>query len=86
MSPEEQLAAMDEELAMVQRELLEVRRSHALDVLNVTMGTLLMRMVRLRDQAVIERDEVAMIEGARTIREHLRVWHESAEQLRALTS
>ena len=69
---------------MVQREILEVRRSHTLDQLAVTMGTLLMRMVQLRDQAVIARDEVAMIEAARTIREHLRAW--GVEYLKALAS
>lgn len=86
MSPEEQLAAMREEHEMLERELLEVRRSLALDQLTVAMGTTLMRMLQLRDQAVVERDEVAMIEAARTIREHLRAWQESAERIKALTS
>jgi hypothetical protein len=84
MSESEQ--AQQAELAMLRRQLLEVRRSHVLDQLNVTMGMMLVRMVQLRDQAVIARDEAAMIQVASTIREHLRAWHESAEYVKALTS
>jgi len=50
------------------------------------MGTMLVRIDQLRDQALIERDEVAMVEAYRIFREHLRAWHESAEHLKALTS
>jgi hypothetical protein len=86
VSPEGELAALSEEHAMLEAELLEVRRVLATDRLNVTMGTMLVRMAQLRDQAVIERDEPAMIAAAWIIREHLRAWHARAEHIKALAS